>query len=84
MGADLVITSRSMKALTELKGLLHENTRVTAITADLAAAGQALVLAQKTLEAVGRIDVLFNNAGIGYFALMEEAGRPGGKVAKGR
>ena len=72
-GAHLVVSSRSEKALKDLKSLLPESTRVTAILADLSKAGQADILARSALEACGRIDVLINNAGVGYFALMEEA-----------
>ena len=73
MGAHLVVTSRSMKALNELISTFPEASRAVAVTADLSSPGQADLLAQRALEAVGYIDVLFNNAGIGYFALMEEA-----------
>ncbi len=73
MGASLVITSRSIKALNELISTLPESTRLVPVTADLSSPGQADILAQKAIEALGYIDVLFNNAGIGYFALMEEA-----------
>lgn len=73
MGAHLVVTSRSIKALNELISTLPETTRAAPITADLSSPGEAEILSQKALEVFGYIDVLFNNAGIGYFALMEEA-----------
>lgn len=73
MGAKLVVTSRSIKALNELISLLPESTQAEAITADLSRPGEAETLAHKAIEALGYIDVLFNNAGVGYFALMEEA-----------
>lgn len=72
-GARLVISSRSMEALHELISTLPEKGVATPITADLARTGDAIRLARQALEAMGHIDVLFNNAGIGYFALMEEA-----------
>jgi short-subunit dehydrogenase/molybdenum cofactor biosynthesis enzyme MoaA len=72
-GAHLVLSSRSEKAMKELISLLPEATRAVAITADMSKPGQAAMLAEKALEACGRIDVLINNAGLGYFALMEEA-----------
>ncbi len=72
-GARLVVTSRSMKALDELISHLPEPSAATAVTADLSVPGQAEELARQALEAMGHIDVLFNNAGIGYFALMEES-----------
>ncbi len=72
-GADLVITSRSMKALTELKEGLPDTVRTEPITADLGKPGEAARLAEASISKMGHIDALFNNAGIGYFALMEEA-----------
>ncbi len=71
-GAVLIITARSQKSLSDLQSFLPEGTRSVAIAADLSKPGQAEYLADKVLEAVGHIDVLFNNAGVGYFALMEE------------
>ena len=72
-GARLVVSSRSIQALNELISTLPESTRAVPITADLSTPGEAEMLAQKAIEAFGYIDVLFNIAGIGYFALMEEA-----------
>jgi short-subunit dehydrogenase/MoaA/NifB/PqqE/SkfB family radical SAM enzyme len=67
-----VVTSRSEKVLNELISSLPQTVRAVAIAADLSEPGQVEVLAEKAVEALGHIDVLFNNAGIGYFALMEE------------
>ncbi|MBW1996436.1 MAG: SDR family NAD(P)-dependent oxidoreductase [Deltaproteobacteria bacterium] len=72
-GADLVISSRSMKALEGLISSLLDSTRAVPIAADLSRPGEAHRLAIEAIESAGRIDVLFNIAGIGYFALMEEA-----------
>ncbi len=72
-GAHLVLTSRSMNALQELTAELKETTRVVPLPADLSRAGEAAMLARRALDALGYIDVLINSAGIGYFALMEEA-----------
>ena len=72
-GARLIVTSRSEKALNELIASLPQPSHAVAVTADLSEPGQVEILANKALEALGHIDVLFNNAGIGYFALMEEA-----------
>lgn len=71
-GARLAVSARSEKALAELVSTFPETDAVT-FTADLAVPGEAKTLAQKALDAMGHIDVLFNNAGIGYFATMEEA-----------
>ena len=72
-GARLVITSRSEKALNELISKLPRKKNALAITADLSRPGEASRLAHQAILALGRIDVLVNNAGVGYFALMEEA-----------
>ncbi|MBW2706613.1 MAG: SDR family NAD(P)-dependent oxidoreductase [Deltaproteobacteria bacterium] len=72
MRAQLIVSSRSIKALNELIANLPENAHAIAIEADLSIPGQVETLAQKAVDAAGHIDVLFNNAGIGYFALMEE------------
>jgi short-subunit dehydrogenase/MoaA/NifB/PqqE/SkfB family radical SAM enzyme len=72
-GARLLVTSRSAAALEELIASLPGGGFAKAVAADLAAPGEAQALAEKTLEAMGRIDAVFNNAGVGYFALMEEA-----------
>ena len=72
-GAKLVVTSRSEKALTQLIAELPDNADAVGITADLAKPGEAAGLAHEAVSARGRIDVLINNAGAGYFALMEEA-----------
>ncbi|MGD8412046.1 MAG: SDR family NAD(P)-dependent oxidoreductase, partial [Desulfobacterales bacterium] len=72
-GAFLAITSRSEKALNELISQMPQKENVHAITADLSQPGGAARLAQEAAAALGHIDVLVNNAGVGYFALMEEA-----------
>ncbi len=72
-GAHLVLTSRSQKVLNELISSLPGSTQALAIAADLSEPSQVEDLASKAIKALGHIDVLFNNAGIGYFALMEEA-----------
>jgi short-subunit dehydrogenase/MoaA/NifB/PqqE/SkfB family radical SAM enzyme len=72
-GAKLVVTSRSQKALNELISKLPHNEDAVAIAADLSISGEAEKLAREAVSALGRIDVLINNAGVGYFALMEEA-----------
>ncbi|MEW5721608.1 MAG: SDR family NAD(P)-dependent oxidoreductase [Thermodesulfobacteriota bacterium] len=72
-GARLVVTSRSIKALNELISSLPDPGRAVAVTADLSRPGEAERLVREALAAAGYLDALFNNAGLGYFALMEEA-----------
>jgi short-subunit dehydrogenase/MoaA/NifB/PqqE/SkfB family radical SAM enzyme len=72
-GARLAVTSRSNKALNQLISGLPKYDNAVAITADLSHPGEAEKLAQEAVSALGHIDVLINNAGVGYFALMEEA-----------
>ncbi len=71
-GAQLVVSSRSEKALDELISQLPQKENARAITADLSQPGEATRLAQEASAVLGHIDVLINNAGVGYFALMEE------------
>jgi len=52
---------------------LPEGSQVKYLIADLSTRGAAEELAQKAISAFGMVDCLFNNAGLGYFALMEEA-----------
>lgn len=72
-GARLIVSSRSEKALQELIRRLPETTQVQYFTADLSVPGEAEKLARNAISAFGFVDCLFNNAGLGYFALMEEA-----------
>ncbi len=72
-GSHLVISARSIDTLTQLIPRLRAESRVSAVSADLSVPGSAERLARKAIASLGHIDVLFNNAGVGYFALMEEA-----------
>ena len=72
-GARLAITSRSEKALDHLISQLPHKKKAFAITSDLSKPGEAARLAPEAMAALGHIDVLINNAGVGYFALMEAA-----------
>jgi len=73
MGSHLVVSCRSSEALNKLSAKLSKKSQIIPILADLSLPGQAETLAEKAIAEVGYIDVLFNNAGVGYFALMEEA-----------
>ena len=73
MGARLAVTSRSEKALSQLISELPQKKNTVAITADLSQSREVEKLAREAISVLGHIDVLINNAGVGYFALMEEA-----------
>ena len=72
MGAKLVISDRSPETLNRLASTFSREATVIGVSADLSVSGEARRLAKKALEALGHIDILINNAGIGYHALMEE------------
>jgi len=71
--AHLILSARSDTALAELVSYLPEGTRTSTFTADLSQPGEARRLAEEALKTAGSVDVLFNNAGIGYFALLAES-----------
>lgn len=71
--ARLVVCSRSEADLNRMILTLAHPELATAIEADLGQPGEAARLAALALQAVGHVDVLINNAGRGYFALVEEA-----------
>ena len=65
-GCRLALAARRAGPLHALAGALNENGRcAVAIPTDMGDTCQAAALAQKTVEAFGRIDVVINNAGIG-------------------
>lgn len=70
-GDTVVATARSTRALTDLVELGGD--RVLALELDVTKPEQVTAATQAALERFGRIDVLFNNAGIGYFAAVEES-----------
>lgn len=72
MGANLALTARSKEKLDQLVSSLPQQSQISSIAADLSIPGQVPFLAEKSLELLGDVDILFNNAGVGYYALMEE------------
>jgi len=72
-GAHLILSARSEDKLNGVVADLPKDISVTPIAADLSKPGAADELVDKALERAGRVDILINNAGLGYFALMEEA-----------
>jgi short-subunit dehydrogenase/MoaA/NifB/PqqE/SkfB family radical SAM enzyme len=71
-GATLILSSRTQGKLDALATDMPEKDRVKTMVADLSLRGEAERLAEAAKTFTGRVDVLINNAGLGYFALMEE------------
>lgn len=64
-GADLIVTGRNaQKAADAVETLRASGGRVEFVAADLSDPAAPLAIRQVALDAYGRIDVLFNNAGI--------------------
>jgi NAD(P)-dependent dehydrogenase (short-subunit alcohol dehydrogenase family) len=72
LGANLVVSDRSPGTMNRLEFTCSRENAIIAVPADLSVPGEAVKLAKKAMEAVGYIDILINNAGIGYHALMDE------------
>lgn len=72
LGAKLVLSSRSAEKLENLSATLPEKATKIILPADLSQSGAAEHLADQAIEHAGHLDILINNAGLGYFALMEE------------
>jgi short-subunit dehydrogenase/MoaA/NifB/PqqE/SkfB family radical SAM enzyme len=73
LGAYLVISDRSPETLNRSESTYSSENTIISIPADLSVPGEAKTLAKKAIETLGHIDILINNAGIGYHALMDEA-----------
>ena len=65
-GASIVIVGRNSEKSAEAARTIHEQTKVPVrtVTADLAISEQVDWVPEQVLEHFGRIDILFNNAGI--------------------
>jgi NADP-dependent 3-hydroxy acid dehydrogenase YdfG len=72
-GADLVLAARNLEELQELGSEIQEmGRRFLIIPTDLRDPAQIHVLARQAFEQFGRIDILINNAGIGFWAPVTE------------
>jgi short-subunit dehydrogenase len=72
-GARLVISARNNEKLMEVsEDLLQTGIRVLPVKADVSVEEDCRELIRKTVEELGTIDVLINNAGISMRALFEE------------
>ncbi|GGO33683.1 SDR family NAD(P)-dependent oxidoreductase [Deinococcus humi] len=64
-GAAVALVARRKERLDELAGRIEGmGGKVAVIVSDLAQAGQGAAVVQQTLEALGRLDIVVNNAGV--------------------
>lgn len=70
-GDDVVATARRTDALSDL--VRTGGDRVLALELDVTDPAQVSTATAAALDRFGTVDVLFNNAGIGYFAAVEES-----------
>ncbi len=74
MGAKVAICARDAKKLEDAAARLHnDGVEVLAATADVASAAEIASLVTKTEKSLGSIEILVNNAGVGYFGPVQEA-----------
>lgn len=73
LGASLSLSARDGNRLDAVARELQSGTRVTAIPADLTKSWDILSLVPKTEKALGPIEILVNNAGVGTFAPVQDA-----------
>jgi Short-chain alcohol dehydrogenase of unknown specificity len=70
-GYKVVVTARNLHAITDLINENEDN--VLAMELDVTKPDQIEKTVKAAIEKFGRIDVLVNNAGVGYFSSIEEA-----------
>jgi 3-oxoacyl-[acyl-carrier protein] reductase len=74
LGAHVCICARDARQLDEAKAEIERaRGRVIAVAADVSHSGDVAKLIEKAVSALGPVQILVNNAGIGYFAPMHEA-----------
>jgi NAD(P)-dependent dehydrogenase (short-subunit alcohol dehydrogenase family) len=71
LGHKAAVTSRNADDVKDITAQYPDTS--VAVTLDVTKPGEIKAAVQKTMEAFGRIDVLVNNAGIGYFGAIEES-----------
>jgi 3-oxoacyl-[acyl-carrier protein] reductase len=74
MGARLSLCARDPKRLEQAASELRRGgANVVAVPADVRNTSEITSLVRKTEESLGPVEILINNAGIGYFAPIQEA-----------
>ncbi len=74
MGASVSICARDQQRLERaVRQLKQEGIKALGVHADVTRAADVELLVQKTQTSVGPIEILVNNAGIGYFGPVQEA-----------
>ena len=74
LGANLGVCARDAHRLASAKSELErEGTKVLAIAADLSIPGEIMSFVARVEQSLGPVDILINNAGVGYFAPVQDA-----------
>jgi NAD(P)-dependent dehydrogenase (short-subunit alcohol dehydrogenase family) len=74
LGANLGVCARDAHRLASAKSELErEGTKVLAIAADLSKPGEIKSFVARVEQSLGPVDILINNAGVGYFAPVQDA-----------
>lgn len=71
IGQNVVVTARNVSDITDL--IVGHEANALAVSLDVTKSEQITDAVAKAIERFGRIDVLVNNAGIGYFGAIEES-----------
>lgn len=70
-GYKVVVTARNVEQITDITAGHEESTLMLPL--DVTSPDQIRTAIDQTIEKFNRIDVLVNNAGIGYFSSVEES-----------
>lgn len=73
LGASLGISARDRNRLDAVARELQSSTKLAAIPTDLTRTEEIAALVSKTEQALGPVDILINNAGVGTFSPIQDA-----------